>query len=122
MKTHYQRGTIYEASGSFFVGYAANIDGVKQRVSHKLCDRDEEHYSTDCDKVLELRDAHMVDSRKPKPRPTTETLVTEFWADVHLPFINDNLKASTMSGYEQIWEQRLKEHFTGRTLQAYENG
>jgi hypothetical protein len=57
MKTHYQRGTIYEASGSFFVRYAANIDGVKQRVSHKLCDRDEEHYSTDCDKVLELRDA-----------------------------------------------------------------
>jgi hypothetical protein len=27
MKTHYQRGTIYEASGSFFVRYAANIDG-----------------------------------------------------------------------------------------------
>ena len=27
-----------------------------------------------------------------------------------------------MSGYEQIWEQRLKEHFTGRTLQAYETG
>ena len=43
MKSNYQRGTIYEASGSFFVRYFASVDGVKQRVSHKLCDRDEEH-------------------------------------------------------------------------------
>jgi hypothetical protein len=46
MKNNYQRGTIGEASGCFFVRYFAGIDGVKQRVSHKLCDRDEEHYTT----------------------------------------------------------------------------
>ena len=70
MKSSYQRGTIYEASGSFFVRYFANIDGVKQRVSHRLCDRDDTHYSTTCDAVLTLRDEHMVTTRKPKPKQT----------------------------------------------------
>jgi integrase len=122
MKTHYQRGTIYEASGSFFVRYSTTLDGVKQRVSHKLCDHDAEHDSTTCPAVLALRDAHMVDSRKPKPQPTVDTPISEFWDGVYLPFIKDNLKASTVSGYQQIWEQFLEEHFTGRTLQAYETG
>jgi len=29
MKSNYQRGTIYEASGTFFVRYCANIDRLK---------------------------------------------------------------------------------------------
>ena len=67
MKKHRQLGTIYEASNSYFVRYFAIVDGVKQRVSHKLCDRDEEHYSTTCDAVLDLRDEHMVTVRRPNP-------------------------------------------------------
>jgi hypothetical protein len=64
MRSHYQRGTIYEASGSSFVRYSVSIDGVKQCVSHKLCDRDETHYSTTCYVVLALRDEHMVTTRR----------------------------------------------------------
>ena len=60
MRNNYQRGTIYEASSSFFVRYFATVDGVKKRVSHKLCDRDENHYSITCEPVLALRDEHMV--------------------------------------------------------------
>jgi len=60
MKKHFQDGTIYEASGSFFVRYFASIDGVRKRVSHKLCDRDETHISIDCELVLALRAEHMV--------------------------------------------------------------
>ena len=81
MKRSYQRGTIYEASNSFFVCYSAMIDGVKKRVSHKLCDRDEEHYSIDCDAVLTLRDEHTVTVRKPKPQPTTTDLAHELIAE-----------------------------------------
>ena len=54
MKSSYQQGTIYEASNSFFVRYFEAVDGKRKRVSHKLCDRDETHYSTTCPAVLAL--------------------------------------------------------------------
>jgi integrase len=120
MKSNYQRGTIYEASGSFFVRYFASVDGVKQRVSHKLCDRDEEHYSTDCDPVLAKRDEHMVTTRRPVPQPTTDVLISDYWEQVYLPTVKAGLKPSTVDGYEQIWKQFLKDHFTGRTFREYE--
>ena len=68
MKNNYQRGTIYEASGSFFVRYFANLGDGKKRVSHKLCDRDETHYSITCPAILALRDEHMVTTRRPTPQ------------------------------------------------------
>jgi hypothetical protein len=120
VKSNYQCGTIYEASGSFFVRYSATIDGVKQGVSHKLCDRDETHYSIDCGAVLALRDEHMVTTRKPKPQPTTEHLITDYREQVYLPTVKSGLRASTVDGYEQIWKQFLKEHFTGRNFREYE--
>ena len=120
MKSNYQRGTIYEASGSFFVRYFASVDAVKQRVSHKLCDRDAEHNSTTCDAVLAKRDEHMVAFRRPKPQATTETLITDYWEQVYLPTVTAGLKPSTVAGYQQIWKQFLKEHFTRRTFRTYE--
>jgi len=120
MKSNYQHGTIYEASGSFFVRYFASVDGVKQRVSHKLCDRDEEHYSTTCDAVLAKRDEHMVTTRKPKPKPTTDPPITRYWEEVYLPTVRQGLKPSTVAGYEQIWDQFLEAHFKGKTFREYE--
>jgi len=121
MKSNYQRGTIYEASGSFFVRYFAKVgDGGKKRVSHKLCDRDETHYSITCHAVLALRDEHMVTTRRPTPQPTTAPLIAEYWEHTYLPTVKQGLKRSTVAGYEQIWNQFLKEHFTGRTFREYE--
>ena len=124
MKSKRQQGTIYEASGSFFVRYSATVDGVKKRVSHKLCDRDETHYSTTTgfsDAVLNLRDDFIVTTRKPKPQPTTiDRLITDYWEEVYLPTVKAGLKPSTVAGYQEIWDNHLKEHFTGCTFNAYE--
>jgi integrase len=120
MRNNYQRGTIYEASNSFFVRYFDIVDGVKKRVSHKLCDRDAEHYSINADAVLTLRDEHMVTVRKPKPQPTSDPLITEYWESTYLPTIKAGLKPSTVAGYQEVWENQLKEHFTGRTFREYE--
>jgi integrase len=120
MRKHRQQGAIYEASNSFFVRYFTSVDGVKKRVSHKLCDRDEQHYSIDCDAVLDLRDEFIITTRKPQPQPTKEVLITEYWEQAYLPTVKRGLKPSTVAGYEDIWERHLKEHFTGRSFQAYE--
>jgi len=120
MRSNYQRGTIYEASGTFYVQYFTAVDGEKKRVSHKLCNRDAEHDSTTCPAVLALRDEHMVTTRRPKPQPTTDTLITDYWEQTYLPTVRKGLKPSTVAGYVDIWERHLKEHFTGRTFRAYE--
>jgi integrase len=120
MKTKRQKGTIYEASNSFFVRYSITVDGVKKRVSHKLCDRDETHYSIDCDAVLDLRDEHMVAFRKPKPQATSALLISDYWKDTYLPTVKAGLKPSTVAGYQQIWEQFLQDHFAERTFREYE--
>ncbi len=120
MKSNYQRGTIYEASNSFFVRYFTFGDGVKKRVSHKQCDRDAEHDSITCPAVLALRDEHMDAVRRPKPQPTSVLLITDYWENEYLPTIKAGLKPSTVDGYQDIWEQHLKEHFTGRTFPEYE--
>ena len=62
----------------------------------------------------------MVATRKPKPQPTTDNLITVYWEHVYLPTVKQGLKPSTVAGYQQIWEQFLKEHFTGRTFREYE--
>jgi integrase len=120
MKSHYQRGTIYKASGSYYVRHFELRDGKKHRVSHKLCDHDGIHYSTTCEAVLALRDEYMVTTRKPKPQPTTNLLITDYWEKTYLPTIKAGLKPSTVDGYAQVWEQHLKEQFEGRTFREYE--
>lgn len=122
MKSTYQHGTIYEASNSFFVRYfIKDVDGVKKRVSHKLCDRDTEHDSTTCPAVLALRDEHMVAARKPKPKPnTTGTLISDYWAGDYLTAVKAGLKPSTVAGYQEIWDNHLEEHFTGTTFRQYD--
>jgi hypothetical protein len=46
-----------------------------------------------------------------------DMLVTDFWTQRYLPFVTANMKASTVSGYKQIWNQHLEDHFAGMTLQ-----
>src|SRR6202035_1660884 len=46
-------------------------------------------------------------------------LVTEFWEQRYLPFVTANMKPSTVSGYKQIWNQHLRTHFAGKSLQEY---
>ena len=101
--------------------YFATVDGVKKRVSHKLSDRDEIHYSITCPAVLTLADDHMAEVRKTKPQPTNgQPTISEYCEKTYLPTIKAGLKPSTVAGYQDVWQKHLKEHFTGRTFHEYE--
>ena len=53
--------------------------------------------------------------------------VTDFWDTVYVPWAEEvnplvgeaNLRASTLSGYKQIWDRHLKTHFADKTLRGY---
>jgi integrase len=43
----------------------------------------------------------------------------DFWDQRYLPFVQANMKASTVRGYLQIWRQHLKTQFADISLQSY---
>jgi integrase len=119
----HQQGYIFEsASGSFHVRYYTTeiINGVPTRVqrSSLLCRKDHKHYSRSCKAVKLLRDEFM---RKVNVNQANEQdmRIADFWEQRYLPFVLENMKASTVYGYQQIWQQHLKAHFGEMTLQGY---
>jgi len=44
----------------------------------------------------------------------------EYWEQTYPPTVKQDLKPSTIAGYQQIWAQFLKEHFNGRSFREYE--
>jgi integrase len=118
----HQAGSIYEASGKFYVRYrqVQLRDGQPVRVqrSEYLCDRDGIHNSVDCRAVKNKRDEFMLRINAPKSMGV-EMPVAEFWKGVYLPFAEKNLRASTLGGYRQIWNQHLSSHFGTTTLREY---
>jgi len=120
-----QRGYIYEASGFFYVRYCVTeiVNAKPKRVqrSHRLCTKGGKHYASDCKAVKLLRDEFMlsVNQTQQTSRPQQDTLIVDFWEKTYLPFAKENLRASTVYGYEQIWNQHLKLHFDEMTLRDY---
>jgi integrase len=87
-----------------------------------LCRKDEKHRSTTCKPVKDLARSFMqtINATFGPDAAQASLLITDYWSNVYLPFVTKNLKPSTVAGYEQIWKQFLKEHFTGRTFREYE--
>lgn len=119
----HQTGYIFEsASGAFHVRFYQKeiVGGQSKRVqkSHLLCHKDEKHHSTTCKAVKLLRDEFM---RRINVSQASEQdmLITDFWEQRYLPFVEANLKPGTVRGYKQIWRQHLQAHFADMTLQSY---
>ena len=129
----HQRGHIYEASGAFHVRYytteiVAGKPEKKQR-SHRLCTKDRHtgHGSPSAMAVRSLCEDFMrtINEREHSPQQQAQDLsVVDFWERVYLPYCEKEwkgtgMRASTISGYMQVWNQHLKKHFSTLTLQAY---
>jgi len=129
----HQRGYIYEASGAFHVRYYVNeiVDGKpeKKQRSHRLCakDRNTGHGARSAMAVRSLCEDFMrgINERNQTPQGLSQDLsVVDFWESVYLPYCEKEwkgtgMRASTLSGYKQLWKHHLKHHFGAHTLQNY---
>jgi integrase len=86
--------------------------------SHLLCRKDNKHFSRTCKAVKNKRDDFMRTINLSQVSEA-DMLVTDFCEQRYLPFVTENMKPSTVSGYKQVWNQHLKAHFAGVTLQGY---
>jgi integrase len=121
----YQRGYIYEAFGAFHVRYRLEeiVDGklVRKQRSHRLCTKDREHPSKTSKSVRRLCDGFMatVNTQVPDKPQQADLTVVAFWDHKYWPFVQKECKPSTIHGYNQLWNQRLKDHFGTMTLREY---
>lgn len=74
--------------------------------SHLLCRKDSKHFSKTCKAVKLLRDEFMRTVNVSQTNEADMTVV-DFWEQDYLPFVTENMKPSTVSGYKQIWSQFL---------------
>jgi integrase len=119
----HQTGYIFEsASGAFHIRYYTTeiVDGQPQRVqkSHLLCRKDNKYFSKTC-KAVKLKRDDFMRTINVSQVSEADMKITDFWEQRYLPFVTENMKPSTLSGYKQVWNQHLKAHFEGATLQGY---
>jgi integrase len=120
MGKRHQRGHIKEKAGAFYLIYRTTVDGVRKVVWHRLCTKDRKTGcgSKSATAVVEMAEDHMrtINGNQPSTGPVT---VVDFWKNTYLPFITENLKASTVFGYQHVWDSYLKDHFGEVTLGDY---
>src|SRR5438477_10242979 len=102
----HQRGYIYEASSAFYLRYYSS----GEQVSHRLCTKDERHYSRTCRVVKNLADEHMGKVNNGKASNSVMAVV-DFWEQTYWPFAQENLRHSTVYVYQYLWAQHLSGHF-----------
>jgi len=131
------RGHVYLQHDAWYLQFyqTENRDGVLVRVrkSVKLHDKDREHNSATCKAVKALRDKELT-KLDTAPAITAEDMkVVDFWEHNYLPYCDSEedksplaekwkgtgMRASTVRGFKQVWNQHLKHHFGTTTLQKY---
>lgn len=129
-----QHGYTFEASGAFYVRYYVIENGKRKQRSHRLCKKDRAtgHAKTTSDAVQLLAQEFMLkinrEQHTARESLQSDMTVQAFWQMVYLPYCEEvlpvtglpRLKASTLRGYTQIWNQHLKDHFGTKTLRNYE--
>ena len=107
-------------------------DGWQEPIqtSHRLCEKNDKHYSSKAREVKLLRYVFMLTVNTRQAHAVGEDMtIAAFWEQRYLPYCKETLqltgrprkKPSTIRGYEQIWRQHLKSHFGNITLQEYES-
>ena len=122
---HQFLGQVIERSGTFYIRYYRTETGqgklVRRRVSSRLCEKDHVHRSAGCKAVRDLRDKFMLEVNKNSTRVNRQDVpVAEFWEKTYKPWCEENLRASSVYGYEKVWELYLEPALAGKTLQAFE--
>jgi integrase len=119
-----QSGSVYEASGKFYVRFRV---GGKQ-VSKLIGDKGPIFYSPSC-KAVRLKCAEImlaVNKSVAVAPPMADMKIAEFWVARFLPYCEEvttqgrpRFKPDTLRGYKQIWRQHLSAHFGELTLRQY---
>ena len=119
-------GSVRLKNRAWHLQYRSEDGRIK---SVKLCEKnDTVYFSATCPAVRELADAKLAELRPNAPDPLKDDIrISDFWENVYLAWAKNtnpkagepNLRCSTLTGYQQIWNQHLKPKVGEKTLQEY---
>src|SRR5690348_10407749 len=92
-KRKYQRGSIWLRGSNFYLRYYG--PDRRQRTEF-LCKKDDKHYSRTCKSVRDVASRAMARVNSGVESASRTETVREFWADTYLPFVERNLRPSTV--------------------------
>jgi integrase len=108
----------------FYIKEMRDGDVVRLRRSVFLHKKDREHSTATCRAIKLLRDKELT-KLSIAPAITAEDMkVVDFWEHHYLLYCEKEwkgtgMRASTVRGFKQVWNQHLKKHFGTLTLQKY---
>lgn len=125
----YGNGYVFERHGAWYLQFYQN--GARKTV--QLAPVDRVHNSETCRAIRLLRQKHMMGVTL-TPRSTAKDMrVVDFWEHHYLPYCDRDddktklaekwkgtgMRASTVRGFKQVWNQHLMDHFGKATIQTY---
>jgi integrase len=119
LRKRLQKGSLILRSGVWYTRYWQGISPNKRLVSHKLAEKNDVYYSKSSVQLRKLNAEHMAKINAEVQTSTDVQLISEFWEQTYLKWVEANKKPSTLHSYKQIWNQHLKKHFGKTTLAEY---
>lgn len=120
----YGSGGVRLKNGAWHLQYRNGDGKIKSTV---LVRKDDIYFSATCDTVKDLAAKRLAELQPKSEAAKPDIKVVDFWDTVYVPWAEEvnplvnepNLRASTLSGYGQIWERHLKPHFGDKTMGGY---
>jgi integrase len=119
LRKRLQKGSLILRSGVWYTRYWRGIPPNKRLVSHKLAEKNDVYYSKSSVQLRKLNAEHMAKINAEVQTSMDDQLISEFWEQTYLKWVEANKKPSTLHSYKQIWSQHLKKHFGKTTLAEY---
>ena len=112
-----QRGHVVQrADGYWLRYYTDDADGNRRKVTERLCDLDVKDVKNRCRKRMkEINEQEIHQQRK---TPLAEITVGQFWPR-YLAHAKEELRSSTVNGYEGLWETYLRRELEAQPLATY---
>jgi|ERR1039458_5966301 integrase len=119
LRKRLHKGSLILRSGVWYTRYWQGRSPNKKLVSHKLAEKNDVYYSKSSVQLRKLNAEHMAKVNAEVHTPTDGQLISDFWEQTYLKWVEANKKPSTLHSYKQIWNQHLKKHFGKTTLAEY---
>lgn len=100
---------------SFYVRYYGHD---RKQKTEFLIAKDAKHHSKTCSPVKKLF-ADVMTRVNATSTPSQVVTIKTFWEATYLPFVEANLRPSTIASYKDIWNRILKDHFGSQLLVEY---
>jgi integrase len=114
-----QRGTVVERAGGWYLRfYTDGANGQRTKVSERLCGLDTKPSTREQLRRRRLAEVN-AESHQERSALATELAIGSFWTEIYRPWAKENLRWSTMRGYEKLWSQVLEKELGTRPLAQY---